>query len=185
MRPNQKEIFRKKAEDQLNRQISATTSPLSKIDTLKLIHELEANQNLLAKQKDELRESNYSLGERVKELNCLYLMSELISNDGISLPEILQSIVELIPPAWQYPNFTCARITFNDETYITKNFKETPWMQMEEIFQQAAHDLGSGSTPQEAKEVMHGLLGSLSEDAHTAFNKIAVHFVQANPKLFL
>ena len=37
-----------------------------------------------------LRKKTHNLGERVKELNCLYAMSQLIEQPGISLDEILQ-----------------------------------------------------------------------------------------------
>jgi C4-dicarboxylate-specific signal transduction histidine kinase len=41
----------------------------------------------------------HTLGERVKELNCLYGMSMLVETPGISLDEILQGTADLIPPA--------------------------------------------------------------------------------------
>jgi signal transduction histidine kinase len=49
------------------------------------------------------------------------------------LDETLQQIVELIPPAWQYPEVTCARITFKKRQFKTANFKATAWKQMEMI----------------------------------------------------
>jgi PAS domain S-box-containing protein len=52
----------------------------------------------------------HALGERVKELSCLYSISKLIMTSDISLDEILQGTVDLIPPSWQYPEITCARV---------------------------------------------------------------------------
>jgi diguanylate cyclase (GGDEF)-like protein len=37
----------------------------------------------------------------------------------------LQKIVRLIPSAWQYPERTCARITFGNQVYTSIDFKET------------------------------------------------------------
>ncbi len=71
-----------------------------------------------------LRERTHALGERVKELNCLYSISALVEKPGVSLPEILQGTVGLIPPSWQYPEITCARIIMGEQEYRTDNFKE-------------------------------------------------------------
>jgi PAS domain S-box-containing protein len=71
----------------------------------------------------------HDLGERVKELNCMYGIAQLASTPDISLEVILQGIVELIPLAWQYPEVTCARITLNGRTFTTGNFIETRWSQ--------------------------------------------------------
>lgn len=76
-----------------------------------------------------LRKLAGQLGERVKELNCLYGIADLIATPGISLDEILQGTARLIPPAWRYPEITCARVVFEDRVFRTENFKETSWKQ--------------------------------------------------------
>ena len=73
----------------------------------------------------ELQKQTHSLGERVKELNCLYEISRLQTATGLPLPALLQKIVRLIPPAWQYPERTCARIVLDDQVYSSKDFKQT------------------------------------------------------------
>ena len=60
-----------------------------------------------------------ALRERIKELNCLYGLSRLVEQPGISLEEILQGMVELIPPGWHYPGITCARIVLDKNEYKT------------------------------------------------------------------
>jgi PAS domain S-box-containing protein len=82
---------------------------------------------------DALRERTHQLGERVKELNCLYGISQLVGTPGISLDEILQGTVDLIPPSWQYPEITCAQIILEDREFKTDNFQETPWRQAQDI----------------------------------------------------
>ncbi|MGM0613588.1 MAG: PAS domain-containing protein, partial [Bacteroidota bacterium] len=77
--------------------------------------------------------SQHDLKERVKELNCLYGLSRLMENQDISMNEFLQSAVDLIPPAWQYPEITCARLFFNEMEFKTKGFKETQWKQSANI----------------------------------------------------
>ncbi len=80
-----------------------------------------------------LREGTHQLGERVKKLNCLFGISELNQTPGISLEQILRGTVGLVPPAWQYPDITCARITLGDQEFKTEKFRETPWRQVSDI----------------------------------------------------
>ena len=80
-----------------------------------------------------LKKQTHDLGERVKELNCLYGISNLVEKEGISLEEILQGTADLIPPSWRYPEVTCARIILDAQTFKTKNFKETVWKQASDI----------------------------------------------------
>jgi len=82
---------------------------------------------------EKFREKNHALGERVKELNCLYGISNIIEAKGVTNPAIFQEIVDLIPLSWQYPESTCARITVDDDVVISGAFKETPWKQASEI----------------------------------------------------
>ncbi len=82
---------------------------------------------------EQLQNQAYNLGERVKELNCLYGISGVAEKLGASLEEMLQEIVTLIPPSWQYPNVTCARINLNSQEFVTGEFRETPWRQISDI----------------------------------------------------
>jgi len=65
-----------------------------------------------------------ALRERVKELACLYGIAQVAGQPGAPLEHILQSIVELLPPAWQYPEITSARLTFDGRRYSTSGFRE-------------------------------------------------------------
>lgn len=74
-----------------------------------------------------------TLNERVKELNCLYGISGLTEKPDISLEKIVQGTVDLIPPSWQYPDITCARIIIEGKEYTTENFRETEWVQTADV----------------------------------------------------
>ncbi len=78
-------------------------------------------------------ERTYELGERVKELNCLYSVSSFAEKRGISLEEILQETVEIIPPTWQYPQITGAKIVVEGQEFKTANFQKTAWLQNSDI----------------------------------------------------
>ncbi|MBW2356527.1 MAG: PAS domain S-box protein, partial [Deltaproteobacteria bacterium] len=70
-----------------------------------------------------------ALAERIKELNCLYGISNLFETEGVSLPWIMQRAVDLIPAAWQYPENACARIAIDGQVFTTANFRPTAWKQ--------------------------------------------------------
>jgi PAS domain S-box-containing protein len=82
----------------------------------------------------------HELQERIKELNCLFGISKLIEQAGLSVPEILQGTVELIPPAWQYPEITCARIVLDDRDFLSQGFREAPWSQSSDVLVQGEPD---------------------------------------------
>jgi two-component system NtrC family sensor kinase len=74
-----------------------------------------------------------ALAERVKELTCLYGIAQIAGEPDISLEQIIQRIVELLPPAWQYPEIACARIILDGTSYATTGFHECCQKQTAEI----------------------------------------------------
>lgn len=80
-----------------------------------------------------LQKRTDALAERVKELNCLYGISDLVEKPGVSLDDILQGVVDLIPPSMQYPEIACSRIILEDKEIRTKNFRESVWKQAQDI----------------------------------------------------
>lgn len=97
------------------------------------IRRLKASEKQYRLTKEVLQKKTHALGERVKELRCLYAISNLVEKHGTSLEKILQGVVDIIPPAWQYPEITCARISLGRQVYSTANFAETPWRQSSHI----------------------------------------------------
>ena len=107
---------------------------LQELTTLKRKNaELEALEIEHRRMEGTLRNQTHDLTERIKEINCLYGMSKLVEKTQVSLEDIYQGVVNLIPSSWQYPEITCARLTVNGNTFSTKNFKESPWKQSVEI----------------------------------------------------
>src|SRR5574341_290986 len=78
----------------------------------------------------------HDLSERAKELNCLYKVQELLSAPDITMNEICQGIVKVLPPGWQYPDVCEAQITHNGSVYQTPGFAESPWVQSAEVLVQ-------------------------------------------------
>jgi len=73
------------------------------------------------------------LQQHLKQLDCLYGLSKLIERPKISLEEIFQETAHLIHNAFQHPNRTCVRITFEGISYKTDNFKKSELSQYAKI----------------------------------------------------
>jgi signal transduction histidine kinase len=70
------------------------------------------------------RHAQVDLRERIKELTCLYGIARLSAQPHKSIRQILQGIVELLPPAWLYPEITFAKILLDGHSYSTLDFQE-------------------------------------------------------------
>ncbi len=70
----------------------------------------------------------HELKERVKELNCFYRITKIVNDSKFSIDEALQKIVELMPPAWQFPDITSVRIVLEGrKEFKTEKYKKTKW----------------------------------------------------------
>lgn len=79
------------------------------------------------------RRAQAALRERVKELTCLYGIARLVEKPQTSRDEILEGIVELLPPAWQYPEITVSRIVLDGTPYASRGFRDTGAKQSADI----------------------------------------------------
>ena len=71
--------------------------------------------------------TSWELQERHKELACVYKVSEILEDENESPDSALQKVVEAIPPAWQYPEITRARIILEGHEFRSQDFKTGPW----------------------------------------------------------
>jgi PAS domain S-box-containing protein len=106
-------------------------SDITEVKRLEL--ELREQNNLQKRAEEALRKKSWELEERVKELDCLYRLSRLLGQPTISRQDLMQSAVELIPFAWQYPDMTCARLLLEDEAFYSRDSRETSWKQSADI----------------------------------------------------
>ncbi len=67
------------------------------------------------------------LKERAKELSCLYNVQEILHDEEKLTGEVIQKIVDTIPPGFQYPDITICRIVCPIGTFQSPDFKETKW----------------------------------------------------------
>jgi len=61
-----------------------------------------------------------ALRERLKELTCLYGITQLMEKEHLTPSEILEGIVELLPPAWQFPEVAYATIELEGKAYASE-----------------------------------------------------------------
>jgi PAS domain S-box-containing protein len=106
-----------------------------KDDNEKVIGVIAINVEITQRRKaeQEILQMNHAIGERIKELNCLYKISELANTADKSIEEILQQCVNLIPPSYQYPDITQARIIFGKKAYTSPDLNVSQWKQEAKI----------------------------------------------------
>lgn len=76
-----------------------------------------------------LKKQTSVLEERVKELNCLYRLAEAINKPGVSLEEMLQDCVNILPSGYQCPEYINVRVVYLGKDYSTTGFKKSIWNQ--------------------------------------------------------
>ena len=79
------------------------------------------------------KQTEHALSERMKELQCFYGIARIAEKPAITLDELCQQVVNLLPMAWQYPEITCARIVVGNKRFETENWRETVWKQSSDI----------------------------------------------------
>lgn len=74
----------------------------------------------------DLRLKERQLMGRTNELNGIFAISKIKEKTELSMQEMLQEIANIIPQAFQFPEYTAVRIKLYDYTIQTADFKETP-----------------------------------------------------------
>lgn len=79
------------------------------------------------------RRNEHELCERIKELTCLYKLSQLSNQPNLNLENFLSEVVKLLPESWQFPEITTARIIYEDDIFKTDPFAVTQWKLSSEL----------------------------------------------------
>lgn len=99
------------------------------------IAHLKREQHIKFAIETEKSKIEHSLRERIKELNCLYGVAELLEENEDDVEGAMQGIINLLPISWQYPEITTARIILRQKQYKTANFSTSPWKQSADIYE--------------------------------------------------
>ena len=70
--------------------------------------------------------------ERLKELACINKTTSILK-EGKPIEESLQQIVLFLPSAWQYPEYTVARIKYMGKEFESIDFRETSWKMVQDF----------------------------------------------------
>jgi hypothetical protein len=100
---------------------------------MKINEELQREIKERSHDDEKLEQVSQRLRGRIKELNCLYDISSLRAGPSFSLDDVLQEVIDFIPPAIEYPEIACARIMFDRYEFKTKNYKDTKWKLSQDI----------------------------------------------------
>ena len=73
-----------------------------------------------------LRKRTKELSERVKELDCLFSISDMLRNRKLNLEELLQNITDILPKAFQYPERTSVFLTIGNRVFRSEGFVDSP-----------------------------------------------------------
>jgi C4-dicarboxylate-specific signal transduction histidine kinase len=82
---------------------------------------------------DALPRLAHELRERVKELDCLFGVSEIVERAGGSLESVFAQTVELLPRSWDHSEVAAARITLGEEEFRSRGYRSAPWTQIAKI----------------------------------------------------
>ncbi len=127
---------RKEAEAQLQKVLSELEERVQE-----RTEELAAANELLKREiaektaiEERLRAKTDDLTERIKELNCLYGISNFIERDLQDLDEILHGILRLTLPGIRNSEQACGRLCFEDNEYHVGDFTRTTSRMSSEIY---------------------------------------------------
>lgn len=82
---------------------------------------------------NEKENARYALNERVKELTTLYKCSQVLQSEGKPVHEVLQEIVNILPPGWQFPSITAAKISLAGMEFVTANYAPSEYRQFSDF----------------------------------------------------
>jgi len=121
-------------EPRLSRYLRVSASPILS-DSNEMVGSIHIVKDI-TKQESEQRERKelmQQLEGRVKDLDCLYALANLIGRINITLEDIFLEALGIIPGGWQFSDILCVRIRCFDTEHKSDNFQETSWRQTADI----------------------------------------------------
>lgn len=151
----------------------------------RLTEEISAMEQALSISPEEIQRVLYEKRERLKELGAIN-NATLILREDKPIPEMLREIVEVLPPGWQYPEDTVARIRYGSDSYVSSgNFRETKWFQrktfetidgkegsLEVFYLKEYPDLDEGPFLMEERHLINNLAGLITGNLNTYIGKL-------------
>ncbi|MDD3736619.1 MAG: hypothetical protein PHO11_05565, partial [Bacteroidales bacterium] len=149
---------------------------------INLIHGLDS---VMATQEG-LKEIMYEKTERLKELSCINQTASILQSEK-SVENALKRIVYILPDAWQYPEKTVARISFDGKEYMSPGFIVTKWRQRQpfltiddrfgevEIYYTAEFpDMDEGPFMKEERDLINNIATLICNYLNTVQGEVAI-----------
>lgn len=68
------------------------------------------------------RDDMWILSERAKELECMYAVDDILQNQQLSKPKVMEKLIEVIPSGFSCPEACRVRIRLNEDIYEDSDF---------------------------------------------------------------
>jgi hypothetical protein len=81
----------------------------------------------MKQRRDSIKQILDALEERAKELNCLYAVDEILSDQKLPEEEAYRRLIAAIPAGWQYPEVCQSKITIGEVVVAPDSLRETAW----------------------------------------------------------
>ena len=88
----------------------------------KRIRELEIMESKYQQTRENLLHIARNLNQRISEVKCLYNITSLVEKPNITIEGVLSGTIEQVPKAWQFPEITCAKVTWGEKEFHTENY---------------------------------------------------------------
>lgn len=132
-------------------------------------------------QERQLIKERNQLIERNKELTCLYSMAKIVARNQ-PLPQMLESIAAIIPPAFQYPKIATAVIDLDEHSYgAYEPIKDSPTLSENLVVHElqrgnikvmyTPHGLGRDQATPEFLDEEHALLRTIAHHLSLAIER--------------
>ncbi len=163
-------------------------------EELKTSNELLEEEIVERKKTQQLNEKLiFDLGERVKEMRCINKINQFIEDDRLTIQQILEKTVQVIPTSFRLPTKTFCRIKFNDQVFESNPFKETGLKEHELLynnelpvgFMEVFLDMETSGFDSVFLEEETNLIDNIAGNLSQAITKIfAINELEENEKKF-
>ena len=142
-----------------------------------------------------LKEIIYEKTERLKELSCINQTTAILQSEK-SVENALKRIVYILPDAWQYPEQTVARISFDGKEYMSPNFIVTKWRQrqpfltiddrfgeVEIYYRKEFPDMDEGPFMKEERDLINNIATLICNFLNTLQGEVAIKKYRSEEEL--
>ncbi len=137
----------------------------------------------------------YEKTERLKELSCINQTTSILQSEK-SVENALNQIVYILPDAWQYPEYTVARIFFDGKEYLSPDFTPTKWRQrqpfltiddkvgeVEVFYTKEFPDLDEGPFMKEERDLINNVSTLICNYLNTLQGEVAIKKFRGDEEL--